>query len=271
MKKFLLSTVAVALVSGAGGAGLLAPAAYAEDAAAKGRQIAEEWDRRDLGFGDTKAKLRMVLENRHGESSEREMYINTLEVPGEEDGDKSLVYFQQPRDVKGTALLSYAHILDPDDQWLYLPKLKRVKRISSTNKSGPFVGSEFAFEDISAQELGKYSYKWLRDEPCGDLTCAVLEQTPLYENSGYTKQVTWYDLSEYRQQKVDYYDRKDELLKTLQFNDYKQYLGKYWRAHELFMTNHQTGKKTRLVYENYEFQTGLADRDFRKKTLERLQ
>ncbi|RED48154.1 outer membrane lipoprotein-sorting protein [Aestuariispira insulae] len=271
MKKIILSTVTAAWVAGGVGVGLYAPAALADDAADKGRAIAEEWDRRDLGFGDTKAKLRMVLQNRHGETSEREMYINTLEVPGEGDGDKSLVYFEHPRDIKGTALLSYAHILDPDDQWLYLPKLKRVKRISSTNKSGPFVGSEFAFEDISAQELGKYTYKWLRDEPCGELTCAVLEQTPLYENSGYTKQVTWYDLSEYRQQKVEYYDRKGELLKTLEFRDYQQYLGKYWRADELFMTNHQTGKKTSLVYESYEFQTGLSEGDFRKNTLKRLQ
>ena len=82
--------------------------------------------------------------------------------------------------------------------------------------------------------------------------------------------VTWYDRAEYRIQRVDYYDRKDDLLKTLTFGEYKQYLGKYWRAHDLFMVNHQTGKKTRLLYEEYEFQTGLKARDFTRSRLKRL-
>jgi hypothetical protein len=146
----------------------------AEDPAAKGEAVARESDRRDLGFGDTKVELKMTLENRRGQTSERRLRIQTLEVPDENDGDKSLVIFDKPRDIRGTALLSYSHILDPDDQWLYLPALKRVKRISSSNKSGPFVGSEFAYEDITAQELKKYSYKWLRDGPCGELECFVI-------------------------------------------------------------------------------------------------
>lgn len=264
MKKLLLSTFTALALGG------IFPAQANDDAVAKGNAIAEEWDRRDQGFGDTVAELKMHLENRHGESSSREMWIKTLEVPGHDDGDKSLVYFDKPRDVAGTALLSYAHILDPDDQWLYLPALKRIKRISSTNKSGPFVGSEFAFEDISAQELKKYSYKWLKDEACGDMECFVVEQIPQYENSGYTRMVAWYDKGEYRQIKTEYYDRKGELLKTLNFNGYKQYLGKYWRADEMAMVNHQTGKKTVLSYSNYQFQTGLSDGDFKKNTLKRL-
>ncbi len=123
---------------------------------------------------------------------------------------------------------------------------------------------------ITAQELKKFNYKWLRDEPCGALTCFVVERHPLYEKSGYTRLVTWYDQAEYRLQRVDYYDRKGDLLKTLTFSDYRQYLGKFWRAHDLFIENHQTGKKTRLVYEQYEFQTGLKDRDFDRNTLKRV-
>jgi len=242
----------------------------AEDPVAKGEAVARESDRRDLGFGDTKVELRMILENRRGRTSERRLRIHTLEVPDENDGDKSLVIFDVPRDIRGTALLSYSHILSPDDQWLFLPALKRVKRISSSNKSGPFVGSEFAYEDITAQELKKYSFKWLRDERCGELECFVLERRPLYEKSGYTRLITWYDKGEYRMQRVDYYDRKDSLLKTLKFSDYKQHLGKYWRAHDLFMVNHQTGKKTRLTYGNYEFRTGLMDRDFTRSKLKQV-
>ncbi len=160
MKTIVLSLAAVIAIT------IPTVAEAAEDPVAKGEAVARESDRRDLGFGDTKVELRMILENRRGQTSERRLRIHTLEVPDEKDGDKSLVIFDVPRDIRGTALLSYSHILDPDDQWLYLPALKRVKRISSSNKSGPFVGSEFAYEDITAQELKKYSYKWLRSEPC---------------------------------------------------------------------------------------------------------
>ena len=166
-----------------------------EDLEKKGYDIAARSDRTDRGFSDSSVKLSMILRNAAGKESSRSLEIKTYEVQDENIGDRSLVVFDSPRDIKGTALLSHAQILDPDDQWLYLPALKRVKRISSTNKSGPFVGSEFAFEDFTATELNKYSYKWLRAEACGDMTCDVVERYPRYENSGYTKQTAWIDQS----------------------------------------------------------------------------
>lgn len=244
-------------------------AGAAEDPVTKGEAIAREADRRDRGYGDSRAVLVMILEDRKGRTQERRLRIQTLEAPRKDEGEKSLVVFDEPRDIKGTALLSYAHILEPDDQWLYLPALKRVKRISSINKSGSFVGSEFAYEDITGQELGKYGYRWLRDEGCGDLDCFVVERRPRYENSGYARLITWYDKAEYRIQRVDYYDLKDRFLKTLTFGGYRQYQGKFWRPHRLVMESERTGKSTRLVYENYEFQTGLNENDFSQSSLKR--
>jgi len=89
------------------------------------------------------------------------------------------------------------------------------------------------------------------------------------KKSGYTRQVVWMDKSEYRERKIDYYDRKNSLLKTLTFNDYQQYEGKFWKASEMNMVNHQTGKSTRLVWNNYRFNTGLKDRDFDRNSLKR--
>lgn len=241
----------------------------AETPEEKGLAIAQEADRRDLGFGDSEVTLRMVLKNKQGESSDRELRIKTLEIEDPNEGDKSLTVFDKPRDIQGTAFLSFTHILDPDDQWLYLPALKRVKRISSANKSGPFVGSEFAYEDLSSQEVPKYDYKWLNDEACGDLTCFVVEQVPLYENSGYTRRLAWIDQDEYRIMKVDFYDRKDSLLKTLVFSGYNQYLDQYWRPDMMEMLNHQTGKSTVLEFDNYQFRTGVNERDFNTRALER--
>ena len=121
----------------------------------KGLEIAVEADRRDTGFHDSTATMAMLLKNRRGDESTRDIRVRTLEQKN--DGDKSLTIFDRPADVKGTAFLSFTHKSGPDDQWLYLPALKRVKRISSRNKSGPFMGSEFAYEDLSSQEVEKYT------------------------------------------------------------------------------------------------------------------
>ncbi|NQW01161.1 MAG: outer membrane lipoprotein-sorting protein [Rhodospirillales bacterium] len=255
------------------GAALLALASApvtAETPEQKGLAIATEIDKRDIGFGDSQAQLTMTLTNSHGQSSIRKLRLSTLENTDTAAGDKSLTVFDHPRDVKGTAFLSFTKILEPDDQWLFLPALKRVKRISSANKSGPFVGSEFAYEDLVSFEVGKYTYKWIRDEACGTLTCFVVARYPLYENSGYTRQITWVDQAEYRVQKVEYYDRKESLLKTLNQTAYQQYLNQYWRPLKMHMVNHQTGKETTLEFSPYTFQVGLNDSAFTPNRLKKV-
>ncbi len=249
---------------------LLSPlAAIAQSPEEKGLAIAREADKRDTGFGSFTADMQMILMNKRGQKSERKIRVRTLEV--KDDGDKSLTIFDTPRDVKGTAFLNFTHKVGDDDQWLYLPALKRVKRISSRNKSGSFMGSEFAYEDISSQEVEKYTYKWIRDEIYDGKECFVIERYPVdKKNSGYTRQVTWIDKIEYRQWKVEYYDRKSSLLKTLTFKGYQKYLDKYWRAEGMNMVNHQNGKSTELNWSNYKFRTGLKDKDFSKNSLKRV-
>ena len=253
----------------AGLLGLLSCAAMAESAEEKGLRLAQEADARDAGFGDYVADMEMILRNRAGDESVRQLSIRVLEVEG--DGDKSLSLFDEPADVKGTAMLTFSHGLEPDDQWLYLPALKRVKRIASRNKSGPFMGSEFAYEDLGSQEVEKYGYRYLRDEPCGEgWRCWVVERTPAYEYSGYSRQEVWMEQAEYRLVKADFYDRKGDLLKTLAWRGYQEFLGRHWRPGEMFMENHQTGKTTLLKWRNYRFRTGLDEGDFNKNALARL-
>ncbi len=246
------------------------PQALAETTEEKGFAIAARSDRSDRGFTDSRVSLKMVLRNAAGRESTRTLVLNTLEVPDEQVGDKSIIVFDSPADIDGTALLSHAKILDADDQWLFLPALKRVKRISSVNKSGPFVGSEFAFEDFTSLELNKYTYRYLKFEPCGSLTCDVVERTPRYEHSGYTRQLAWIDQKDYQVRKVDFFDRRGDLLKTLIQSAWKHYDGRFWRAHKLSMQNHQTRKSTELIFGDYAFKTGQSDRDFTKSILKRL-
>jgi hypothetical protein len=246
-------------------------AATLADAVAKGTQIALATEKYDEGFGDSESVMHMTLYNRHGESAERDLRQRALEMPGLDIGDKSMIIFDRPRDVAGTAMLTYAKVLEADDQWLYMPAAKRVKRISSKNKSGPFMGSEFAFEDFSGQEFGKYSYRHLRDEPCPDdasLTCHVVERYPLYENSGYVKQIGWSD-EMHRARRTEFYNRRCDLLKVMVASDFHQYLDHYWRAHKLRMENQLTGKATDLMWDDFSFQLGLTDADFTQNSLKR--
>jgi len=243
------------------------PLSMAQTPEEKGLEIALEVDKRDRGWQDSFAEMKMVLRNRQGNESVRQIRVTNLEV--DNDGDKGLTVFDEPRDIKGTAFLSYSHALEPDEQWIFLPALKRVKRISSRNKSGPFMGSEFAYEDISSFEIPKYSYLYLRDEILDGMDCYVLELRPEYAHSGYTKSTVWIDKAEYRNQKVVYYDRKDSLLKVQRFQDYRLYLDKFWRAHTVTMENQQNGKSTTLYWDNFNFRTGLTDDDFKKNDLKR--
>jgi outer membrane lipoprotein-sorting protein len=243
----------------------LLDSALAQTQEEKGLAIAVEADKRDSGWKDQKSDMKMILRNRQGQETERNIRNKQLEVEG--DGDKSMSIFDSPADVKGTAFLSYTHAIKPDDQWLFLPALKRVKRISSNNKSGPFMGSEFAYEDITSQEVEKYTYQWLKDEQYDGRDAFVVERYPAYKHSGYTKQVTWIDKAMYQPLKVDFYDRKGDLLKTLTFHGYKQYLNQYWRPERMEMENHITKKSTTLIWENYVFGNGFTDRDFDQNSL----
>jgi outer membrane lipoprotein-sorting protein len=245
---------------------LFALPAQAESPEEKGLAIAKEADRRNDGFGDAKTSMEMILRNKQGEESHRKMRSRALEVAN--DGDKGMIIFDDPKDVQGTALLTFSHKVEDDDRWLYLPAVKRVKRIASDNKSGPFMGSEFAFEDLGSQEVEKYTYRYLKDESYEGQDCFVSERIPVDKKSGYTRQVVWMDKAEYRPLKIEFYDRKSSLLKTLTFSGYKKYLDQYWRPLKLDMVNHQTGKSTTLTFGEYQFKNGYTDRDFDQNTLQ---
>jgi outer membrane lipoprotein-sorting protein len=232
--------------------------------AQEGIDIAKAADKADLGWESSSSNLKMVLKNKNGQTSSRSLSNKSLELV--EDGDKSLIIFNSPADVKGTATLTYTHKVGTDDQWLYLPAIARVKRISSSNKSGPFMGSEFAYEDLSSQEVEKYTYKFL--EKKGSLL--VVEQFPVDPKSGYTRRIATYNPAKgYRIEKVEFYDRKNARLKTLTYSDYNVYKGKYWRPGTMLMVNHQSNKETTLFFTNYKFGLNYTDDDFSQNALKR--
>jgi len=218
------------------------------------------------GFKDSISKMQMKLINVKGQEKTRTMKMKVLEGDTE---DKSLMEFLTPADVKGTKFLNYEHIDKDDDQWLYLPALKRVKRIASKNKSGAFMGSEFAYEDLSGFNVKKYNYT-------GEAEEASLHSSPVYKtystpiskHSGYTKLISWVDKKTFLIQKIEYYDRKKELLKTAYFDEYKNFDGIY-RIGKITMKNIQNDKTTILIWSDEKIKNSLTSKDFHKRYLKR--
>jgi hypothetical protein len=226
-------------------------------------EVAQKSEDAMSGFEDSISKMEMTLINGSGQKKIRTMKMKVLEG---KDEDKSLMEFLTPADVKGTKFLNYEHVQKDDDQWLYLPALKRVKRIASRNKSGSFMGSEFAYEDLSAFNAQKYIYQE-KEAPIVD-GLYVVESKPKSKYSGYTKLISYIDPKTFLIQKIEYYDRKHELLKTALFSEYKKFDTLY-RIGKIVMKNIQNDKTTILVWSQEKIKNGLKEKDFHKRYLKR--
>jgi hypothetical protein len=170
IKVVLLFLLLPTLVDAADFRQLLAGAASPEE---QGLVVAREVKRRDMGFQDTRAEMRMVLIDPRGGEAVRDMHSQVLEGAAD-SGDKSILTFESPADIADTALLTYTELQDTDQQWLYLPALKRAKRIASKNRSGPFLGSEFAYEDLASFVVDKYGYRYIGENEVDGFDCYVI-------------------------------------------------------------------------------------------------
>jgi outer membrane lipoprotein-sorting protein len=232
----------------------------------KGLSIAKKMQAQNDGFVGEDSEMEMVLIDAYGAKTTRVMEGKVMEVDG--DGDKSISIFLNPKDVKGTKMLTHTHKDDDDDQWLYLPTVRRVKRISSSNKSSAFMGSEFSYEDLGSQEIEKYNFKWLKDIKGKGWLVQRVPKT----KSGYSKMVMTVSKKYMNPVKIEYFDRKSELLKVGVFSNWKQFkIGKkvVWRANKIHMKNVQTKKESIFEWKNRKLGVKHKTRDFNKTALKR--
>ncbi len=157
-----------------------------------------------------------------------------------------------------------------NEQWLYLPALRRTKRISASGRSSPFMGSEFAYEDLAPTFPGEYEYSFVEEEDLDGTPTYVVERYPRYGGTGYSRQRLWIDRDEYRVLRVDSWDLRDRPLKTLTLDGYQLFLDRVWKPGEALMVNHRTAETTRLRWHEYRFQTGLTESDFSRAALGRV-
>jgi outer membrane lipoprotein-sorting protein len=226
-----------------------------------GLEIAKKSYDNEKGFENYSVNVSMLLSNGKGKEITRNLIMKVLEV--KDDGNKSLMEFENPADVKGTVVLTFTHRTKDNDQWLYLPALGRVKRISSASKSGSFLGSEFAFEDLASPEIEKFNFKFLEETTWETKNVYVVERIPVDKNSGYSKQWVYYNKENYRVEKIEYFDRKGIHVKTLEFIGYKVFENGIAKPSQLSMKNQKNGKATSLTYVNYKFQNeNISELDF---------
>ena len=244
---------------------LLSSLMIAESLQEKGTRISYENNNVNNGFHSQISNMTMTLINAHKDRVSRKMIFKAKEV--ENDGDKTLITFEYPLDVNQTKLLTWAHKNKNDDQWLFLPGINRVKRINSSNKSGSFMGSEFSYEDISSDEVEKYTYTFVQDQQIASRDVWVIIRYPKDSKSGYSKQISYTDKQYHQPLKIDYYDRKDELLKTAIFSDFVLY-DKWWFYNQIQMLNHQTKKESLLVWENRKIGVLVKESEFTKRALQ---
>lgn len=232
----------------------------------KAYKIAKASDNLQRNFKDEKTKSTMVLINANGDKVTRNMVNMTLERDNAED--YQIVKFLNPADVRGTGLLTHQDPTGSDKQWLYLPDLRRVKKISSSNKSGSFMGSEFTYEDITGNTLDKWDYKFVEESTLDGAAVNVLEKTPNYEKSGYSKVKVWYLKANNLGVRSEFFDRKGSLLKVQKVSGWKLY-GSVWRSDEISMENLQTKKKSIITFSERKIGSGLTKKDFSKRSLQR--
>ena len=132
------------------------------------------------------------------------------------------------------------------------------------------MGSDFAYEDMSSQEVEKYTYKFIREDEFEGQAVNVVERTPVYENSGYSKQLVWLDKKRTIPLQIEYFDRKGSTLKTQYFKDYQLYNERFWRVDDLMMINHQKGTQTTISFDNYKISQGVRLTNFAQANRSRI-
>jgi outer membrane lipoprotein-sorting protein len=186
-----------------------------------------------------------------------------------------MIRFLEPADVRGTGVLTIEHSGGDDDVWVYLPALKKSRRIASSEKSSSFMGTEFSYADILSPKVEDYTHKLLRSEKYNGIDCFVVESIPISkkveEETGYSRKVSWIRKDNFVENKVEYFDMTNTLLKTLIADDIAELDKKNhkWMVLKREMTNHQSKRRTLMEMQDVKVNTGIKDDQFTIKYLER--
>ncbi|EAT10904.1 outer membrane lipoprotein-sorting protein [Bermanella marisrubri] len=225
-----------------------------------------------LKVQDEQVSVRMRLINKQNDVRERTILISTKTDNNELQS--SLIKFKSPKNVAGTGLLTVENLNNDDDQWLYLPALKRSRRISAANQSDSFMGTDFSYEDLSTENLEEYSYSLLGEEIINGTKHykieAIANNEETLNESGYSRRLLWIESTNYILAKAFYFNKAGQHVKTLIAENIRPVSGTdVSRSHKVTMKNLKTGHQTQLTYEDYLINKGLSSNQFSMRSLER--
>jgi outer membrane lipoprotein-sorting protein len=233
------------------------------DAQVSGQEIMEKVYHNPSG-DDTQGELTMTLINNRGEQRVRQLsqFIKT-----DSQVEKKIMFFLSPADVRNTSFMNWSYTDGrADDQWIYLPALKRVRRISSDSKSDYFMGSDFTYDDLGDRHPSQDTHKLLREETLEGKACYVVESVPRESGYIYSKTITWVMKDNYLGLKREFYDDRGRLLKILTIKDFEKISG-FWTILETEMHNVQRDHRTVMIFTDVKKNQGIPDSMFTERRM----
>jgi outer membrane lipoprotein-sorting protein len=213
---------------------------------------------------DMQGELTMTLINRQGEQRVRNLRQYSKDYG---DVEKKIMFFLSPADVRGTSFMNWSYTSGrDDDQWIYLPALRRVRRISSDGKGDYFMGSDFTYDDLGDRHSDEDNHRLVREEILNGKACYVVESTPKDPDYMYSKTITWVMKDNHLGLKREFYDQRGRLLKVLQIKQFENIDG-YWTILETEMKNVQNNHTTHMKFNNVQYNQGIPDRKFTERSM----
>lgn len=246
-------------------AALIIVAGFSANAQLTGTEIVEKAYNRETGDDQT-STLTMTLTNKQGKQRVRKIKQFTKDFG---DVEKSIMFFQSPADVKNTSFMNWSYDSDKnDDQWIYLPALKKTKRISSDSKSDYFMGSDFTYDDLGDRKLEADTHKLLREETVDGKDCYVVESVSKDEDYMYSKTITWIIKDSFIGYQKEFYDEDEDLLKILSIKKYEEMSGIFVITNSE-MKNVQKDHKTSMILSDVKINTGVSASKFTERMMMR--
>ena len=252
-------------------AGYISPAS--SDEFPSGDDIARNINARDEGIAVSR-KLKMEMTDRHGKVRVRETRA-LRKYYGDEK--RTVIFYLKPKNIKDTAFLTYdyADNAKDDDQWLYLPAMRKVRRISASDRGDYFLGTDLSYEDIKLEtrvSLKDYTRKTIAEDVVDGFHCYIVEETAINtetaEELGHIRRESCVDDNLWIVRRSKFWDPQNKLLKTTHFRDISEVQG-ILTAHIIEVENHKTGHQTRFTFSDVNYQDGVNDRVFTQNAMKR--
>ncbi len=238
-----------------------------------GDEIAQKINARDEGIAVARL-LKMEMTDRHGKVRIRETRAFRKYFGNEK---RTAIYYLKPKNIKDTAFLTYdyAEKEKDDDQWLYLPAMRKVRRISASDRGDYFLGTDLSYEDIKLEtrvSSEDYTRKTLAENEVDGFHCFLIEEQAIDDETanelGYLKRESCVDDKIWIVRKSVIWDLQNKLLKTIYFKDISEVQG-IWTAHLIEVQNHKTGHQTRFVFSDVRYNEEVNDRIFTQNAMKR--